>query len=55
MQAYVPTEAVAVSGTNSAGDQASSLIKIPYRIFVGGIAFNVSKGLFLSSSFLQMQ
>ncbi|KAJ7363141.1 hypothetical protein OS493_011419 [Desmophyllum pertusum] len=41
--AYVPTEAVAVSGTNSAGDQASSLIKIPYRIFVGGIAFNTTK------------
>ena len=41
VQAYVSTDAV---GNSSALRQPSGggLVKIPYRIFVGGIAFNVS-------------
>lgn len=41
IQAYVSTEAV--GNSTQSGD---GLVKIPYRIFVGGIAFNVSYHFF---------
>ena len=42
IQAYISTDAVGNSSTLDHG----GLVKIPYRIFVGGIAFNVSKHFF---------
>ena len=39
-QAYVSTDAVGNSSTLH--QSGGGLVKIPYRIFVGGIAFNVS-------------
>lgn len=43
-QAYVSSDAGTMNQLRAVDDGA---IKIPYRIFVGGIAFNVSKALFL--------
>lgn len=43
-QAYVSSDAGTMNQLRVVDDGA---IKIPYRIFVGGIAFNVSKALFL--------
>ena len=41
VQAYVSTDAVGNSSTLRQ-PSGGGLVKIPYRIFVGGIAFNVS-------------
>lgn len=44
IQAYVSTEATRLTS------QSADIVKIPYRIFVGGIAFNVSISLFMKTS-----
>lgn len=45
MQAYLPAEKN-YAGITDNSLTIDGLVKIPYRIFVGGIAFNVSRKAF---------